>query len=169
MSVIRKKVNNTVSIALKRYKIDSYILLDLDKVLNDVYCSFRPVSADYNTRKELVKNLNTMALDIYGKSEESSPVLEAYGSFVMDMYSSQSDLDVSINFGNGTSEIPREKKLEILKRFAKKLRSLQGKIFVPFFLLLSCMPIPLLFSIYTKNPNSLFLVYRGHVNTTFLK
>jgi len=30
--VIRKKVNNTVSIALKRYKIDSYILLDLDKV-----------------------------------------------------------------------------------------------------------------------------------------
>jgi hypothetical protein len=64
--VIRKKVNNTVSIALKRYKIDSYILLDLDKVLNDVYCSFRPVSADYNTRKELVKNLNTMALDIYG-------------------------------------------------------------------------------------------------------
>ncbi|KAG7633414.1 hypothetical protein ISN44_As03g037140 [Arabidopsis suecica] len=125
--VIRKKVNNTVSIALKRYKIDSYILLDLDKVLNDVYCSFRPVSADYNTRKELVKNLNTMALDIYGKSEESSPVLEAYGSFVMDMYSSQSDLDVSINFGNGTSEIPREKKLEILKRFAKKLRSLQGE------------------------------------------
>ncbi|CAD5324954.1 unnamed protein product [Arabidopsis thaliana] len=124
---IRKKVNNTVSIALKRYKIDSYILLDLDKVLNDVYCSFRPVSADYDTRKELVKNLNTMALDIYGKSEESSPVLEAYGSFVMDMYSSQSDLDVSINFGNGTSEIPREKKLEILKRFAKKLRSLQGE------------------------------------------
>jgi len=45
----------------------------------------------------------------------------------MDMYSSQSDLDVSINFGNGTSEIPREKKLEILKRFAKKLRSLQGE------------------------------------------
>ena len=95
-----------------------------------------------------------------GNSEESSPVLEAYGSFVMDMYSSQSDLDVSINFGNGTSEIPREKKLEILKRFAKKLRSLQGKIFVPFLLLLRCMPIPLLFSIYTKNPNSLFLVYR---------
>ncbi|CAH8267550.1 unnamed protein product [Arabidopsis lyrata] len=124
---IRKKVNNTVSIALKRYKIDSYILLDLDKVLNDVYCSFRPVSADYDTRKELVKNLNAMAIDIYGNSEESSPVLEAYGSFVMDMYSSQSDLDVSINFGNGTPELPREKKLEILKRFAKKLRSLQGE------------------------------------------
>lgn len=66
MSAIRKKVNNTVSIALKRYKIDSYILLDLDKVLNDVYCSFQPVSADYDTRKGLVKNLNAMAIDIYG-------------------------------------------------------------------------------------------------------
>lgn len=55
---------------------------------------------------------------------------------MMDMYSSQSDLDVSINFGNGTPELPREKKLEILKIFAKKLRSLQGKIFVPFLLLI---------------------------------
>ncbi|KAG7559795.1 hypothetical protein ISN45_Aa05g013760 [Arabidopsis thaliana x Arabidopsis arenosa] len=81
----------------------------------------------FERRKELVKNLNAMAIDIYGNSEESSPVLEAYGSFVMDMFSSQSDLDVSINFGNGTSELPREKKLEILKRFAKKLRALQGE------------------------------------------
>ena len=55
-----------MSIASKRYNIDSYILLDLDKVLDDAYSSFRPVSADYNTRKELVKNLNAMAIDIFG-------------------------------------------------------------------------------------------------------
>ena len=55
-----------MSIASKRYNIDSYILLDLDKVLDDAYCSFRPVSADYNTRKELVKNLNAMAIAIFG-------------------------------------------------------------------------------------------------------
>ncbi|XP_023638720.1 protein HESO1 isoform X2 [Capsella rubella] len=121
---IRKKVKNTMSIALKKHKIDSYILLDLDKVLDDVYCSVRPVPADYDTRKELVKNLNTMANDIY---EESSPVLEAYGSFLMDMYSSQSDLDLSIVFGNVTSELPHGKKLHILERFAKELRSLEGK------------------------------------------
>ncbi|KAG7633415.1 hypothetical protein ISN44_As03g037160 [Arabidopsis suecica] len=77
---IQKKVKNTMSIASKRYNIDSYILLDLDKVLDDAYCSFRPVSADYNTRKELVKNLNAMAIDIFGKSEESSPVLEAFAT-----------------------------------------------------------------------------------------
>ncbi|KAG7627464.1 hypothetical protein ISN45_At03g038020 [Arabidopsis thaliana x Arabidopsis arenosa] len=119
-----------MSIASKRYNIDSYILLDLDKVLDDAYCSFRPVSADYNTRKELVKNLNAMAIDIFGKSEESSPVLEAYGSFAMNTFSSQKDLDVSINFSSGTSEFYREKKLEILTRFATKLRSLEGQGFV---------------------------------------
>ncbi|XP_019099841.1 PREDICTED: protein HESO1-like [Camelina sativa] len=124
---IRKKVKNSESIALKRHNIDSYILLDLDKILDDAYCSFRPVPADYDTRKELVKNLNAMAIDIYGNSEESSPVLEAYGSFVMDMYTSQSYLDVSIIFGNGTSELPHEKKLQILERFAEKLRSLEGE------------------------------------------
>ncbi|CAE6075249.1 unnamed protein product [Arabidopsis arenosa] len=127
---IQNKVKNTMSIASKRYNIDSYILLDLDKVLDDVYCSFRPVSADYDTRKELVKNLNAMAIDIYGKSEESRPVLEAYGSFVMDTFSPQRDLDVSINFGSGTSELSRVKKLEILERFATKLRSLEGQGFV---------------------------------------
>ncbi|KAL9831345.1 putative polynucleotide adenylyltransferase [Arabidopsis thaliana] len=127
---IQKKVKNTMSIASKRYNIDSYILLDLDKVLDDAYCSFRPVSADYNTRKELVKNLNAMAIDIFGKSEESSPVLEAYGSFAMNTFSSQKDLDVSINFSSGTSEFYREKKLEILTRFATKLRSLEGQGFV---------------------------------------
>ncbi|XP_010507214.1 PREDICTED: protein HESO1-like [Camelina sativa] len=124
---IRRKVKNTLDIAITKYKIDSYNLVDLDKVLNDVYCSFRPVSADYDIRKELVRSLNVMAVDIYGDSEEKSPVLEAYGSFVMDMYTSQSDLDVSINFVNGTSEVTREKKIQILERFAEKLRSLEGE------------------------------------------
>ncbi|CAN8255008.1 unnamed protein product [Cochlearia groenlandica] len=127
---IRKKVKNSETIALQRYKIDNYNLLDLDKVLNDVYCSFRPLSSDYETRKHLVNSLNSMALDIYGNSKDSSPVLKAYGSFVMDMFSTQSDLDISINFDVGTSELPRDTKLKILKRFAKKLRSLEGEGYV---------------------------------------
>lgn len=45
----------------------------------------------------------------------------------MDMFSPQSDLDVSINFCKGTSERPRDSKLQILRRFAEKLSSLQGK------------------------------------------
>ncbi|XP_019093589.1 PREDICTED: uncharacterized protein LOC109129598 isoform X2 [Camelina sativa] len=124
---IRRKVKNTLAIALTKFKIESYNLVDLDKVLNDVYCSFRPVSAYYDIRKELVRSLNDMTVDIYGDSEEKSHVLEAYGSFVMDMYTSQSDLDVSINFVNGTSEVTREKKIQILERFAEKLRSLEGE------------------------------------------
>ncbi|XP_024009401.1 protein HESO1 [Eutrema salsugineum] len=123
--VIRKKVKNSESVALQRYKIDSYDFLELDKLLDDVYCSVRPVTANYDTRKDMVKFLNAIAFDIYGEYVDSIPVLEAYGSFVMDTFSSQSDLDVSINFGNETSEISREKKLQILERFAEKLRSLQ--------------------------------------------
>ncbi|KAF2583588.1 hypothetical protein F2Q68_00005323 [Brassica cretica] len=44
----------------------------------------------------------------------------------MDMFFARSDLDVSINFGDGVSELPRDSKLQILERFAEKLRSLQG-------------------------------------------
>lgn len=73
--------------------------------------------------------------------KESSPVLEPYGSFVIDMFSPQSDLDVSINFVNRTSELPREKKLQILKTFAKNLRSMDGKFQLIHVLLLLLIPI----------------------------
>ncbi|XP_023638906.1 protein HESO1 [Capsella rubella] len=127
MSDIGKKAKNSEFIALERHKIDSYNFMDLDKVLSDIYCSSRPVFADYITRMELVQNFNDMAEDIYGNSEESIPVLEAYGSFVTDTFSRQSDLDVSINFLNGTTELTREMKIEVLKRFARKLHFLKGK------------------------------------------
>lgn len=124
---IRKKVKNSESVALQRYKIDTYNLVDLDKVLNDVYCSCRPVSADYEARKDTLKHINALAFDIYGDSKGGRPVLKAYGSFAMDMFFARSDLDVSINFGDGVSELPRDSKLQILERFAEKLRSLQGE------------------------------------------
>lgn len=60
-------------------------------------------------------------------SEENIHVIEAYGFFfVMDMFSPRSDLDVSINFDKETYELSRDKKLEILQRFAEKLCSLEG-------------------------------------------
>lgn len=62
-----------------------------------------------------------------GDSKGGRPVLKAYGSFAMDMFFARSDLDVSINFGDGVSELPRDSKLQILERFAEKLHSLQGK------------------------------------------
>ncbi|KAH0922423.1 hypothetical protein HID58_022441 [Brassica napus] len=124
---IRKKVKNSESVALQRYKIDTYNLVDLDKVLNDVYCSCRPVSADYEARKDTLKHINALAFDIYGDSKGDRPVLKAYGSFAMDMFFARSDLDVSINFGDGVSELPRDSKLQILERFAEKLHSLQGE------------------------------------------
>lgn len=124
---IRKKVKNSESVALRRYKIDTYNLADLDKVLNDVYCSCRPVSADYDARNDTLKHLDALALDIFYDSKGGRPVLKAYGSFAMDMFFARSDLDVSFNFGDGASELPRDTKLQFLGRFAEKLRSLQGE------------------------------------------
>lgn len=49
-----------------------------------------------------------------------------FGSFVMDMYNTGSDLDLSINFGNPSVQFPREKKIQTLRKFAKKFYSLQS-------------------------------------------
>ncbi|KAJ0248301.1 Nucleotidyltransferase family protein [Hirschfeldia incana] len=126
---IRKKVKNSESVALQRYKIDTYNLVDLDKVLSDIHCSCRPVPADYDARKDTLKHLDALALDIfYGEDSKCGrPVLKTYGSFAMDMFFARSDLDVSVNFGDGASELPRDSKLHVLGRFAEKLRSLQGE------------------------------------------
>ncbi|KAF8023025.1 hypothetical protein BT93_F0501 [Corymbia citriodora subsp. variegata] len=67
-----------------------------------------------------------MALPRKGDSSEC-PTVVGFGSFVMDMYSTGSDLDLSINFGNPSVQFPREKKIQTLRKFAKKFYSLQRK------------------------------------------
>lgn len=62
---------------------------------------------------------------IPGYSDEC-PVVEGFGSFVMDVFSPGSDLDLSINFGTAEVECPREKKIQALKKFSKKLHALQS-------------------------------------------
>lgn len=53
-------------------------------------------------------------------------MVEGFGSFIMDLFISESDLDLSINFGRPEVELPREKKIETLKKFSKKLHFLQS-------------------------------------------
>ena len=54
------------------------------------------------------------------------PIVEGFGSFVMGMFSAESDLDLSINFMNNAAEIPRVKKIQTLHKLAKKLYSIQS-------------------------------------------
>lgn len=55
------------------------------------------------------------------------PVVEAFGSFTMDLFTKGSDLDLSINFNNDyTTEVPRDKKISVLKKYTRFLYKVQS-------------------------------------------
>ncbi|XP_052196482.1 protein HESO1-like isoform X2 [Diospyros lotus] len=99
---------------------------EFEDLLHDVYVMSRPNESDYYNRKDLVRIFNEIAKEIYGKSDEI-PVVEEFGSFLMDIFSSKSDLDLSVNFGNNTADFPREKKIQHLRKFSKKFHQLKRK------------------------------------------
>lgn len=64
----------------------------------------------------------------FSGNSKNAPVVVEFGSFVMDLFSTTSDLDLSVNF-NANADFSREKKIQTLRKFAKKLYSLQSKHF----------------------------------------
>ncbi|CAL2257528.1 unnamed protein product [Prunus armeniaca] len=109
---------------LKKYPITPVFISKLDTLLNDAYAIRRPKPIDYHNRRDLIRILNAITKELYGNSG-NSPVVEGFGSFVMDMFSIGSDLDLSVNFGNIVGTFPRDMKIKILRKFAKKFYSLQ--------------------------------------------
>ncbi|XP_018808719.2 protein HESO1-like isoform X2 [Juglans regia] len=99
-------------------------LSDLDELLNDIFVSCLPKPIDYDHRRDLVRIFNAIAKEIYGNADES-PVVEAFGSFVMDIFCAGSDIDLSVNFSNTAVKISRQKRIETLRKFAKKFHTLQ--------------------------------------------
>ncbi|CAA6662640.1 unnamed protein product [Spirodela intermedia] len=68
-----------------------------------------------------------MAKETYGYNN-GFPTVEPFGSFVMDMFTPKSDLDLSLNFiADETSSFPRERKISALRKFAKVLYAHQRK------------------------------------------
>ncbi|GAU19536.1 hypothetical protein TSUD_303490 [Trifolium subterraneum] len=98
-------------------------IADLDTILCDAYDRLSPKAVHYHNRRDLIRIFNMMAKDIYGKSA-FPPVVEEYGSFVMDIFNEGSDLDLSINFSDPVG-MSRQKKIDILRKFGKKLRLIQ--------------------------------------------
>ncbi|XP_048140118.1 protein HESO1-like isoform X2 [Rhodamnia argentea] len=124
--VLLKKVSKLESKELEKYKIDLLHLPDFDKLLDGVYIARCPTPTECFNRRDLIRIFNAIAKEIYGNSSEC-PTVVGFGSFVMDMYTTGSDLDLSINFGNPSVQFPREKKIQTLRKFAKKFYSLQRK------------------------------------------
>ncbi|KAL8521764.1 hypothetical protein ACS0TY_012059 [Phlomoides rotata] len=98
----------------------------LEPLLQDIYNSRRPKPNDYEARRELVRVFNDIAKDIFGHSNDI-PVVVEFGSFVMDLFTTSSDLDLSVNFKKVTDPFPREKKIKTLRKFARKLYAIQSK------------------------------------------
>ncbi|KAK7350779.1 hypothetical protein VNO77_09722 [Canavalia gladiata] len=97
----------------------------LDRLLCDTFDRLCPKPIDYHNRRDLVRIFNMIAKEIYGDSDDT-PVVQEYGSFVMDMFDGKSDLDLSINF-NDSAEVPRQKQISTLKRFDRKLHRIRSK------------------------------------------
>lgn len=121
---LRKRAMQLELEGLLKIKFGSSCLSTLEELLHDVYVAYRPSSDDYSRRGELVHYYSVAAAEVFGKHKAS---VEAYGSFLMDMFSPTSDLDLSINFSSDSDELPRAKKIKALRMFSKMLYRLQGQ------------------------------------------
>lgn len=62
---------------------------------------------------------------VFSDKSKDIPVVVEFGSFVMDLFSTTSDLDLSVNFSS-SADFPREKKIQTLRKFARKLYAIQS-------------------------------------------
>ncbi|KAK9291486.1 hypothetical protein L1049_019434 [Liquidambar formosana] len=125
---LRKKAKELELKGLQKNKLTQACKSELEELLHDVCVIRRPKPSDYYHRRELVRVFNAMAKEIYGSCD--FPVVEEFGSFVMDIFSAESDLDMSVNFSDNAVAFPREKKIQTLQKFAKKLYTLQRRGYV---------------------------------------
>ncbi|KAI3754730.1 hypothetical protein L1987_54519 [Smallanthus sonchifolius] len=123
--VLVKKAEKFESKELQKIIVNWEQLLIVEKLLNDAYVVRRPKPSAYEHRKQVIRVLNDIAKELYGNSA-SCPVVEEFGSFSMDLFTTESDLDLSINFRNSLLVFPRDQKIKTLRKFAKKLYSLQS-------------------------------------------
>nr|KAJ0197098.1 hypothetical protein LSAT_V11C700364860 [Lactuca sativa] len=103
-------------------------LLVLEKLLNEAYLIRRPKPSEYEHRKQLIRVFNEIARELYGNSS-CCPVVEEFGSFSMDLFTTGSDLDLSVNFKNNSQSVfPRDQKIKALRKFARKFYALQSHV-----------------------------------------
>lgn len=70
----------------------------------------------------------------YSGKNNGFPAVEAFGSFTMDLFTSNSDLDLSINFSNEMVDFPRDRKISVLRILADVLNDHQSKVIFLFFM-----------------------------------
>ncbi|XP_023765455.1 protein HESO1 isoform X3 [Lactuca sativa] len=125
LQVLKKKAEKFELKELERIIPNRGKLLVLEKLLNEAYLIRRPKPSEYEHRKQLIRVFNEIARELYGNSS-CCPVVEEFGSFSMDLFTTGSDLDLSVNFKNNSQSVfPRDQKIKALRKFARKFYALQ--------------------------------------------
>lgn len=124
--VLRAHAECLESEELAALSVNRTLLPILDNLLLQVYTMLRPKPLDYEQRTTLVHVFNNIANQIFGNNN-GFPVVEAFGSFTMDLFTPRSDLDLSVNFtANTDDQYARKKKISAIRKFTKVLYSHQS-------------------------------------------
>lgn len=128
--VLKKKAEKFELKEMEKITIKRDQLFIFNKLLNYAYIIRRPKPSEYEHRKQLIRVFNEIAKELYG-SNASCPAVEEFGSFSMDLFTTGSDLDLSVNFINSSPLVfPRDQKIKTLRKFARKFYALQNEGYV---------------------------------------
>ncbi|KAL6838458.1 hypothetical protein ACP4OV_031703 [Aristida adscensionis] len=110
---------------LAAISVDPTLLPTLNDLLLQVYAMIRPKPVDYEQRWALVDAFKKMVNQKFG-NYNGFPVVEAFGSFTMDLFTPRSDLDLSVNFSDDSEDqYTRKKKISVIRKISKILYSHQ--------------------------------------------
>ncbi|KAJ7561362.1 hypothetical protein O6H91_03G025500 [Diphasiastrum complanatum] len=91
----------------------------MNALLDDVYFELQPSQADRKEREYVIQFLDSVV-----RRRIPGSRIVAFGSYVMDMFTSRSDLDLSLMIGD--EDYSRDDKLRFLKRLRKSLYQLEN-------------------------------------------
>ncbi|XP_020168423.1 protein HESO1 [Aegilops tauschii subsp. strangulata] len=117
----------TCELGSEAFLIDPALLPTLEGLLLETYAMLRPKPVEYEQRRTMIDVFNKIAKDIFGKKDDF-PVVEPFGSFTMDLFTTKSDLDLSVNFSNDMDgQFARKDKISVIRKFAKVLHKHQSR------------------------------------------
>lgn len=110
--VIRHRAEQLEMDETKKLQLVPSSLSFLGDLFDEVYTMLQPSIQDYEARQALITFVDKIVkLKIHGSSVSSSgPSVRAFGSFTMDLFTAESDLDLSVSLGHTGNAFPREKK-----------------------------------------------------------
>jgi len=126
--VIRRRAEQLEMDETKKLQLVPSSLNFLGDLFDEVYTMLQPSTKDYEARQALITFVDKFVKEkIRGSSLSSSgSSVRAFGSFTMDLFTSGSDLDLSVSLGHTGDAFPRENKIQVLKKLIKALYGLQG-------------------------------------------